>query len=128
MPSAVTAHSQDNEKKSLPLYKRIGFSLDGLKAAWRAESSLRLEAAAIFIAIVLLAVFHASIFWWAIFAVLAAGIASAELMNTAIENICDLFHPEVHARIKVVKDCASAAVFLLNTAGLLLVLLFLFYR
>ena len=99
-----------------------------MQAAWEAESSLRLEAAAIVAVVVILAVLHASAVWWAIFTLLAAGILSAELVNTAIENMCDLFHPEVHARIKVVKDCGSAAVFVLNTAGLLILLLFFFSR
>jgi diacylglycerol kinase len=116
------------KKQPLPLLKRFEFSVDGLLAAWEAESSLRLEAGAVFILVVLLAILHASEIWWAIFTLLAAGVVSAELMNTAIENMCDLFHPEVHSLIKVAKDCASAAVFVLNTAGLLILALFLFSR
>jgi diacylglycerol kinase len=116
------------KKPPLPLSKRFQFSVDGLMAAWQAEASLRLEAAAIVVVVVTLGVLHATAAWWAIFTLLAAGILSAELVNTAIENMCDLFHPEVHARIKVAKDCASAAVFVLNTAGVLILLLFLSNR
>ena len=116
------------KKLPLPLSKRFEYSIDGLKAAWEAESSLRLEAVAVLLLVVLLAILQASVVWWAIFALLAAGVLSAELVNTAIENMCDLFHPEVHSRIKVAKDCASAAVFVLNTAGLLIILLFLSNR
>jgi diacylglycerol kinase (ATP) len=116
------------KKPPLPLAKRFQFSVDGIIAAWQAESSLRLEALAIGVVVVVLAVLHAPAVWWAIFTLLAAGILSAELVNTAIENMCDLFHPEVHARIKVAKDCASAAVFVLNTAALLILLLFLLGR
>ena len=115
-------------KPVLPLSKRFQFSVDGLVAAWQAESSLRLEAGAVLLVVMMLAVMKAAVVWWAIFALLAAAVLSAELVNTAIENMCDLFHPEVHARIKVAKDCASAAVFVLNTAGLLILLLFLFGR
>jgi diacylglycerol kinase len=116
------------KKKPLPLSKRFEYSVDGIKAAWEAESSLRLEAAAVLLVFILLAVFRAPLVWCAIFTLLAAGILSAELMNTAIENMCDLFHPEVHSRIKVAKDCASAAVFVLNTAGLLTLFIFFLSR
>ena len=116
------------KKLVLPLSKRFQFSVDGLVAAWQAESSLRLEGGAVLLVVMVLAVMKAAVVWWAIFALLAAGVLSAELVNTAIENMCDLFHPEVHSRIKVAKDCASAAVFVLNTAGLLILLLFLFGR
>jgi diacylglycerol kinase len=116
------------KKQPLPLRKRFEYSVDGLKAAWEAESSLRLEVAAVVLLVVLLAVLRASEIWWAIFALLAACVVSAELVNTAIENMCDLFHPEVHSRIKVAKDCGSAAVFVLNTAGLLIIFLFIFSR
>ena len=34
---------------------------------------------------------------------------SVELMNTAVEKLCDHLHPDRHARIGVVKDVASAA-------------------
>jgi len=116
------------KKQPLPLRKRFEYSMDGLLAAWRTESSLRLEAGAVVLITVMLGVLRASVAWWAIFTLLAAGVLSAELVNTAIENMCDLFHPEVHARIKVAKDCASAAVFILNTAGTLILLLYLFGR
>jgi diacylglycerol kinase len=112
------------EKTPLPLRKRLEVSVDGLKAAWRAEISLRLEAGMVVLLVVVLTTLKAPVVWWAIFTLLAAGILSVEMVNTAIENMCDLFHPEVHARIKVAKDCASAAVFILNTAGLILLLLF----
>jgi diacylglycerol kinase (ATP) len=116
------------KKTPLPLIKRLQYSIDGIVAAWQAESSLRLEAGAVLLVVVMLAVLKADVAWWSIFALLAAGVLSAELVNTAIENMCDLFHPEVHSRIKVAKDCASAAVFVLNTAGILILLLFLFGR
>ena len=113
------------KKQPLPLRQRLKFSVDGLKAAWRAESSLRLETGAGLALVCLLTWFRATPVWWAIFALVIAGVLSSELVNTAIETMCDLFHPDIHPRIKVAKDCASAAVFILNTAAVLILLLFL---
>ncbi len=35
-----------------------------------------------------------------------------ELINTAIETLCDHVAPEVHPNIKVVKDAAASSVFI----------------
>ena len=48
--------------------------------------------------------------WWALVMLASAGVLAAELFNTAIEHLADHLHPEVHPRIRVVKDCAAAAV------------------
>jgi diacylglycerol kinase (ATP) len=37
-------------------------------------------------------------------------VLAVELVNTAIEGLADHLHPEQHPSIKVVKDCAAAAV------------------
>ena len=48
-----------------------------------------------------------------------------ELLNTALENLCDAVHPEQHPKIGAAKDCASAAVFIINMAALALLAMFL---
>jgi diacylglycerol kinase (ATP) len=47
-------------------------------------------------------------------------VISAELFNTAIEHLADHLHPEIHPSIRIVKDCAAAAV-LVTVAGALCV-------
>ena len=48
--------------------------------------------------------------WWALVWLACAAVISAELFNTAIEHLADHLHPELHPSIRVVKDCAAAAV------------------
>ena len=43
-------------------------------------------------------------------------VLSMELVNTAIENVCDLISTEFNPLIKVIKDVAAAAV-LVSAAG-----------
>jgi len=45
-------------------------------------------------------------------------VVAAELMNTAIENLADLLHPEVHPALRIVKDCAAGAVLVATLAAL----------
>jgi undecaprenol kinase len=47
-------------------------------------------------------------------------VIAAELFNTALEHLVDHLHPETHPRIRIVKDCAAAAV-LITVCGALVV-------
>jgi diacylglycerol kinase (ATP) len=51
---------------------------------------------------------------------------AAELLNTAIEELADHLHPELHPRIRLVKDCAAAGVLVavLGALGVALALAF----
>lgn len=62
---------------------------------------------------------HPGPFWWALVMLASAGVFAAELFNTAVEELADHLHPEIHPNIRVVKDCAAAAVLVasLGAAG-----------
>lgn len=49
---------------------------------------------------------------WIIILINIAVVLMAELFNTAIENLCDLVHTEMHPAIKIIKDISAAAVLL----------------
>jgi diacylglycerol kinase len=44
-------------------------------------------------------------------------VLSLELLNTAIENLCDIVTEEYHPIIKIVKDSAAAAVLITATGS-----------
>jgi len=45
-------------------------------------------------------------------------VMAAEMMNSAMEKLCDVLHPEQHPTIKFVKDVAAGAVLLAAFAAL----------
>lgn len=49
---------------------------------------------------------------------MASLVIAAELINTALEHLVDHLHPEAHPRIKIVKDCAAAAVLIVSAGAL----------
>ena len=57
--------------------------------------------------------------WWALIGIMIFLVLAAELLNTALEHLADHLHPEMHPRIKLVKDCAAAAVLLLSLAAVI---------
>ena len=89
----------------------MGFALAGLAHGLRTERSVRFEAIVLVLVFAALAVLRPAPLWWAATALASAGVLAAELLNTAIETLADHLSPELHPRIRIVKDCAAAAVF-----------------
>jgi len=92
--------------------RATGYSLAGLKTAYRGESAFRQEA---WLAVVLLP----AAFWigrsWVEVALLAGSVLLVlivELLNSGIEAAIDRVSFELHDLSKRAKDLASAAVFL----------------
>ena len=98
----------------------MGFALAGLMHGLRAERSVRFEVVVFVLVMTALAVLRPEPIWWAAAALASAAVLAAELLNTAIETLADHLCPDIHPRIRVVKDCAAAAVFV-SVVGALIV-------
>ena len=84
-------------------------SARGLRIAARSERAVRQELAVLALALPAAALVADSI--WMAVGLIAALLAmlSVELLNTAIEKLCDHVTPERNAAIGIVKDLGSAA-------------------
>jgi undecaprenol kinase len=90
--------------------RRMRFALAGLAHALRAERSLRTQLACLLVVALALEYVQPPAVWWALVSLCAGGVFAAELFNTAIEHLADHVQPELHPQIRIVKDCAAAAV------------------
>src|SRR6267154_1142008 len=106
-----------NEHKNQPFIRRLRFALAGVLIAWRSERSFRFQLFALVVVVVGCALVRLEPAWWAIVLMTSAMVVSAELFNTALEHLADHLHPEIHPRIRVVKDCAAAAVLMASCAA-----------
>ena len=109
--------------KNRKFSERLDFALQGLRVAWRTEKSIRTQICIAGIAILVMSALHPPLFWWAIVGLTMAMVIAAELFNTALEHLVDHLHPEIHPRIKIVKDCAAAAVFVLSIGAVVIAVL-----
>ncbi len=98
------------DHKNQPFLLRLRFALAGLRHAVRAESSVKIQLGALTLALLALLILRPAPLWWALVLLASSGVIAAELFNTAVEHLADHLHPEVHPSIRVVKDCAAAAV------------------
>jgi diacylglycerol kinase (ATP) len=104
--------------KNLPFSKRLGFAIQGIRVAFRNESSFRTQSAFALGGLCLLIVTNPEPIWWAVVILTIAAVLAAELINTALELIVDRLHPEQHPMIGKAKDCAAGAVLILSVGSL----------
>ena len=104
--------------KNRSFRERLNFALSGIRSAWQSESSLRTHIWLTLPLLVVLLILQPTLVWWALCGVMVSLVIAAELINTALEHLVDHLHPEQHPRIKIVKDCAAAAVLILSIGAL----------
>ena len=103
--------------KNQPFFKRMGFALSGIAVALRLESSFRLQCLAALMVVIVLAWSKPAMVWWALLLLNCGLVLAAELFNTALEHLIDHLHPGLHPSIKIAKDCAAGAVFILSISA-----------
>lgn len=97
--------------------KRLSYSLQGIRSAWRQEASFRFQSLMALGVVALLIGLRPPAIWWALLLMNCGLVLAAELLNTALEHALDHLHPEIHPAIKVSKDCAAGAVLLFSLSA-----------
>jgi undecaprenol kinase len=111
--------------KNQKFYKRLCFSLHGIKSAWGSENSFRTQVIIAFLVTIALYFLKPSLLWTAVFVFVISATLAAELLNTAIEYLIDVLHPEIHPQIGKAKDCAAGAVLVLSLCSIIVFFLFI---
>jgi diacylglycerol kinase (ATP) len=91
---------------------RLRFALAGIAHALRTERSLRTQAAVLLAVLLAMLWLRPEPIWWALVSLASAGVLAAELLNTALEQLADRLHPELHEQVRIAKDCAAGGVLL----------------
>jgi diacylglycerol kinase len=90
--------------------KRFKYAINGLIAAIRREVNMRIHIIASVLVCIAGFYFQISSVEWIVLVLCIVLVISFELINTSIEEFCNMVHPEHHPIIKKVKDIAAAAV------------------
>jgi len=108
-------------KPSFSIVRLLGsfrHAFRGMLTFLRREQNARIHAVAALVAVGLSAYWRIQPWEWVAVVCSIAMVLAAELLNSAIEALCDHVTPEQHADIKVVKDLAAAAVVVVALAAL----------
>ncbi len=92
------------------LLKSFSHALHGLQHALVYEQNFRIEIFCAAIVIGCSVVFNITKIEWFVIIINIATVLTAELFNTATENLCNMVHKETHFTIKIIKDVSAAAV------------------
>ena len=97
--------------------KSVGFALNGIRCCFTQESHFKIHT--LFTISVIAAGFFFKINHvdWLILLLCIAAVLAVELINTAIEELCNIVHKEIHPGIKLVKDMAAGAVLITAIAA-----------
>lgn len=109
-------------KKQINSFK---FAFEGIFSAIKTESHLRFHLVAAFYVFLFAALGEFSFTQWTVLIITSALVIFAELVNTALEEVCDLYSKEYNPHIKRIKDVSAAAVLVLSL-GAAAVAVFLF--
>ena len=94
------------------MIRSFGFAWNGLKHSFKTQANFRLQLVAALATIGLAFALRISNTEWLVVLLCIAMVLTAELVNTAIEKLCDVVEPEIHPGIKSVKDISAGAVLL----------------
>ncbi len=84
----------------------------GLQAAFKTQPNLRIHLVATLLAVGFSIYLELETFEWIFVFSAVALVWIAELLNTAIEGLCDLYSTDFNPKIKFIKDVAAGAVLL----------------
>lgn len=93
------------------------YALQGLLTALRSEKNLRFHIAAAVLVISAGFLTSINVAEWMILILCMASVVSLELLNTAVEYVCNAVQPDQHPLIKHAKDIAAAAVLMVAIAS-----------
>ena len=100
------------------LIKSFGYAFSGVKSAIRSEQNFRVHLLAAVVALSLSVLLKISAIEFLVIIICIGSVMAAEIMNTAIEKLCNFVSPQYHDQIKIIKDLAAAAVLLLSIVAI----------
>lgn len=94
----------------LAFLRSAGYALEGLIQFFRTERNGKIQLFMGCAAVCMSVTLHISHDEWIAILLCIALVLSLEMLNSALEKLCNLVQPDVHPAIKLTKDLAAGAV------------------
>ena len=99
------------------------YAFRGLANAVRSEFNMRIHVVAAVLVAIAGFYFKIAAVEWGMIVLCICAVISLELINTAIEKLCNHVTAEIHPAIKQIKDIAAAAVLVAAAASVVVALI-----
>src|ERR1700712_2214028 len=100
----------------MKLIRSFGHAWHGMQYCFKTQLNFRIHLAVLLIVIIAGFILKISNTEWLFVTGCSMLVLGLELINTAIEHLCDMVTKSIHPAIKIIKDTSAAAV-LLSAAG-----------
>ena len=94
----------------MKIIRSFAFAWSGLRYCFLTQTNFRIHLLFAALAILLGICFNISIPEWLALLLCIGSVLILELLNTAIERLCDVVQKDFHPGIKIIKDIAAGAV------------------
>lgn len=94
----------------MTVIKSFKVAFEGLKDALYHERNFRIQLVVFTVVVIAGFLFQINSTEWISILLCAAVVLSTEIINSAIEKLCDFVSPDIHPLIKKIKDFSAAAV------------------
>ena len=114
---------EDLKKRNLTptsVFQTIKNSLNGIKCYAKDGKSILLYVFGVILEIIMGFVYKINGLEWILIICILGIILAVELINTAIEAVCDAVTKKYNPLIKISKDCGSAATFVIFVVAIIL--------
>ena len=104
------------------LHKRLHsfkYAFKGIKIGWREEANFRFDIVCATLAIVAAWLLRLSLLEWIVVVFSIGLVLSAELFNTALEELCDMMRPTHDPHVAKIKDLAAGATLVASWTALI---------
>ena len=95
-------------------------SMSGIEYTIKTQRNLKIQVICAIVAILLAVIFKLTLIEWMILWMVIGSVLLAEIVNTAIEVMLDLYTQEYNETIKITKDIASGAVLISSMVSVII--------
>lgn len=96
------------------------YAIGGIVYSYKKGTHFKMHVAAAILVVILGLVYSISATEWLVLILISSAVIGAEAMNTAVEETCNLLHPEHHPLARTAKHCAAGSVFILSIAAVVI--------
>lgn len=100
--------------------KSFSYAFDGIRYSFVKGTHFKIHIAASILVTVLGIIYSISKTEWLVIILIASAVIASEAINTAIEETCDVLHPQHHPGARIAKHCAAGGVLVLSVAAIII--------
>ena len=98
----------------------FSYAIEGIVYSYKKGTHFKIHIIAVILVTLLGFIVQINMTEWLVIILISSAVIAAEAINTAIEETCDVLHPEHHPGAKLAKNCAPGGELILSIAAILI--------